>query len=73
MACGCSKRGKPAVLPQVNQPSGRVTTQVAVYEVRKGDEVILSTTNPTAAREEARRLGASLRVTSRPAAEAVPA
>jgi hypothetical protein len=50
------------------------TTQVAVYEVKVGGETVLSTSSPTAAREEAKRLGGSLRVTSRPleAADPVP-
>jgi hypothetical protein len=74
MGCGCNKRGASAVPRAANQleasaPAPTVR-RVAVYEVYKqGEEPVLTTTNATAARQEARRLGASVRVSSR-AAEA---
>lgn len=51
------------------------TARVAVFEVIKNKEVKLATSSPSAAREEARRLGGSVRVTSRPveAAESISA
>jgi hypothetical protein len=38
-----------------------------VYEVVRAGSVELSTTSPSAARSEAKRVGGSVRVTSRPA------
>jgi hypothetical protein len=69
MPCGCNKGRTPAVLPPAaaQQQAPRTTTRVAVYEVVKDGDVVLSTTRPTAARQEASRLGASIRVSSRPA------
>jgi hypothetical protein len=52
--------------------TAKKTTQVAVYEVKVGGETVLSTSSPTAAREEAKRLGGSLKVTSRPLEAADP-
>jgi hypothetical protein len=46
---------------------GRVPRRVAVYEVVVDGEVTVSGTSPVAARSEAKRLGGSVRVTSRPA------
>lgn len=75
MPCGC--RGKNAQLP-INRPEPAQTKsvgRVAVYEVVKDSEPVLTTTNPKAARQEANRLGATVRVTSRAveAGDPVPA
>lgn len=55
--------GPAAATAPTAGPSGRI----AVYEVVSGGEVVTSTTSATAARQEAKRVGGSLRVTSRPA------
>lgn len=72
MACGCSGGGG-GPLPQNNLAagagSGRSAVRVAVYQVSKDGKVVLSTTSPVAARQEAKRLGASVKVTSRPVAQ----
>lgn len=67
MPCGC-RGGPPAQLPQMTPARSAPVTaaRVAVYEVVVDGDVVVSTASPTAAREEARRLGASIRVTSRP-------
>lgn len=67
MPCGCSK-GRKAPLPQntVATVGGKTAARVAVYEVTKDSMVVLSTTSPSAARGEAKRVGGSVRVTSRP-------
>lgn len=67
MPCGCRQKAGP--LPQSLLASAEntapVTRRVAVYEVRKDGGVMLSTTSAVAARSEAKRLGASVHVTSR--------
>lgn len=72
MPCGCQGKKSGSSLPRVKQesaPAGRTTKRVAVYEVKVDGDVVLSTTSPVQARSEARRLGGSVRVTSRPAGE----
>ena len=72
MGCGCrGKSGGNKVLPQVNHAGVAPTSvkRVAVYNVVKNNETVLTTTNPTAARTEARRLGGSVKVSSRPVTE----
>lgn len=66
MGCGCKGRST-SVLPEnsVTASTAPITSRVAVYEVVKDGEVVLSTTSATAARAEATRLNASIRVTSR--------
>ena len=71
MGCGCSKRNREAgarsALPQVDhtKSTAPTTRRVAVYEVKDtSGDVVLSTTSASAARSEAKRLGASVRVTS---------
>lgn len=80
MGCGCKKNVKPSHLPAAAEAPGvpaPTAARVAVYEVVKDGSVVLSTTNPVAARQESSRSGASLRVTSRAvdvsAGEPVPA
>ena len=67
MPCGC-QGGKAAKLPtMVAARTAPVTAKrVAVYEVVVDGSVVVTTASPSAARDEARRLGASIRVTSRP-------
>jgi hypothetical protein len=78
MGCGCSKRSKGAAkaLPQTELRTAPAPTakRVAVYEVKdSGGDVVLSTTSASAARSEAKRLGASVRVTSQRVDTAAPA
>ena len=48
-----------------NVPAGARTERVAVYEVQKDGTTLTTTSSPTAARSEARRVGGSVRVSSR--------
>ena len=80
MGCGCSKRkreGEAArALPQTRLASspGPTAKRVAVYEVKDSSgDVVLSTSSASAARSEAKRLGASVRVTSQKVDTAAPA
>ncbi len=80
MGCGCSKRkresGAAKALPQTKLTSsaGPIAKRVAVYEVTdSGGDVVLSTSSASAARSEAKRLGASVRVTSQKVETAAPA
>jgi hypothetical protein len=68
MPCGCSKGRSAGTLPtnRLETASPRRSARVAVYEVVTDGLVKLSTTSPAAARQEAKRLGGSVRVTSRP-------
>lgn len=74
MGCGCNKTVKVtqqasvSALRGTDPPAG--AARVAVYEVVLDGEVVTRTTSPTAARSEAKRLHASIRVTSREANEA---
>jgi hypothetical protein len=75
MGCGCNKGRAAAPLPQKTHAArvgGSTTSRIAVYEVMKNGVVKTSTTSSTAARSEARRIGGSVRVTSR-TQEKVPA
>jgi hypothetical protein len=69
MPCGC--KGSPGPLPQSLTASSLagtapVTKRIAVYQVKKDGDTMLSTTSPIAARSEAKRIGGSVHVTSRP-------
>jgi hypothetical protein len=69
MGCGCGK-SKNAGVPAAAQAAAREVRSVgriAVYQVVVGGEVVTSTESAGAARQEANRLGGSLRVTSREA------
>jgi hypothetical protein len=69
MPCGCRGGAKSGPLPQARTASvtpGRTAKRVAVYEVVVSGAVQLTTGSPTQARSEARRLGGSVRVSSRP-------
>lgn len=68
MGCGCGKGKSGGPLPQTNHRTAAAPTaaRVAVYEVVKDGAVVLSTTTPSSARSEAKRVGGSVRVTSRP-------
>lgn len=69
MGCGCGKGKAGSPLPQatIQTASAPTAARIAVYEVVKDGEVVLSTTTPSAARSEAKRVGGSVRVTSRQA------
>jgi hypothetical protein len=67
MPCGC--QGRAASLPPTQTAKTRAPVEakrVAVYNVIVDGETVLSTSSPSAARSESQRLGASIRVTSRP-------
>lgn len=69
MPCNCGKNALPraqAASAAPRREGVRTAARVAVYQVVVDGEVKVATSSPTAAREEARRLGASIRVTSRP-------
>ena len=70
MPCGCRKsKALPGTLQArraaTAASAARETSRVAVYQFVKGGEVVGSTENPVEARERAKVLGASVRVTSR--------
>lgn len=69
MPCGCA--GKNQSLPKNGEVAQarsepRRSARVAVYEVVKDGSTIVSTTSPSAARSESKRIGGSIRVSSRP-------
>lgn len=72
MGCGCNKGRSAAPLPQkTHKVGGNKTTRVATYEVIKDGSVVTTTSSPTSARSEARRVGGSVRVSSRVVEKAV--
>lgn len=67
MPCGCQGRTASVLPPARSAGTAPVeAARVAVYEIVVDGAVVESTTVASAARDEARRLGASIRVTSRP-------
>jgi hypothetical protein len=65
VGCGCGGRQSKTAKAALGEAPEPTAQRVAVYEVYSDDTVMLSTTSASAARTEAKRLNASVRVKSR--------
>lgn len=76
MPCGCNKRRNVGGAMPGNEPAPpepRRTARQAVYRVMKDGEEVIATTSAKTARDEAKKIGASVKVTSRPVEAGEPA